>query len=72
VHPLRAYTGTYVDDAGTLGRLRVSLEEGHLVIDYLDGSPPLLPANFRFAFERGALQARYVVTPVGVGERRGD
>lgn len=69
-HPLSAYVGIYVDGAGTLGRLRVSLEDGELVIDYLDGPPPLLPANFSFVFERGAPQARYVVTPVGVGERR--
>lgn len=70
-HPLAAYAGTYVDPAGTLGRLRVSLEGEHLAIDYLDGPPPLLPANFRFTFEPGAAHARYVVTPVGVGEAVG-
>jgi CubicO group peptidase (beta-lactamase class C family) len=69
-HPLSAYAGTYVDDAGSLGRLRVSLEEEVLAIDYLDGPPPLLPANFRFVFEAGASRARYVVTPIGVGERK--
>lgn len=68
--PLAAYVGVYVDEAGTLGRLRVSLEGERLAIDYLDGTPPLLPANFRFVFERGAEKARYVVTEVGVGERR--
>ncbi len=71
-HQLAAYTGTYVDAAGSLGRLRVSLEDDALVIDYLDGAPALLPANFSFAFEPGAAQARYVVTPVGVGERRSE
>jgi hypothetical protein len=48
----------------------VSLEGDALVIDYLDGAPALLPANFSFAFEPGAAQARYVVTSVGVGERQ--
>ena len=71
-HPPSAYTGVYVDDVGSLGRLRVSLEAEDLVIDYLDGPPPLLPANFRFVFERGAPRARYVVTPVGVGRRSAD
>jgi hypothetical protein len=55
---------------GTLGRLRVSQEGDHLAIDYLDGPPPLLPPSFRFAFEPGATHARYVVTPVGVGQRQ--
>jgi len=71
-HPLSAYTGLYVDEAGTLGRLRVGLENGELVIDYLDARPPLLPAAFSFSIEPGADHARYVITPVGVGERRGD
>jgi CubicO group peptidase (beta-lactamase class C family) len=71
-HPLGAYTGVYVDDAGTLGRLRVSLEDGSLVIDYLDAKPPLLPPSFHFVFEPGAAHARYVVTAVGVGERLAD
>ena len=68
-HPLDAYTGIYRDEAGTLGRLRVSLEGEALVIDYLDGPPPLLPPGFRFAFEPGQERATYVVTPVGVGKR---
>lgn len=71
-HPLGTYTGLYVDEAGTLGRVRVSLEDGELVFDYLDKAPPLLPAAFNFAVEPGAAHARYIVTPVGVGERRGD
>jgi CubicO group peptidase (beta-lactamase class C family) len=71
-HPLRAYTGTYVDAAGSLGTLRVSQEGDALVIDYLDGAPPLLPASFRFVFEPGAQQPRYVVTAVGVGMRNAD
>jgi hypothetical protein len=68
-HPLAAYTGIYHDEVGTLGRLRVSLEGERLVIDYLDAPPPLLPPGFRFAFEPGATRARYVVSPVGVGQR---
>ena len=68
-HPLSAYVGDYVDPAGTLGHLRVSLEREHLVIDYLDGRPALLSPGFRFVFEPGAAQARYVVSPIGVGER---
>jgi CubicO group peptidase (beta-lactamase class C family) len=68
-HPLSAYTGIYVDRAGSLGRLSVSVEDEELVLDYLDGPPPLLPATFRFTFDEGASRARYVVTPVGVGER---
>jgi len=71
-HPLNDYTGVYVDEVATLGRLRVSLEEGHLVIDYLGAAPPLLAPGFRFVFEPGAHHARYVVTPIGVGERRED
>jgi CubicO group peptidase (beta-lactamase class C family) len=71
-HPLSAYVGVYVDRVGTLGRLRVSLEEGDLVMDYLDALPPLLPPGFRFVFEPGAERPRYVVTPVGVGERSVD
>jgi beta-lactamase class C len=71
-HPLAAYTGIYRDEVGTLGRLRVSLEGEQLVIDYLDGPPPLLPPGFRFAFEPGATRARYVVSPVGVGQRVSD
>jgi CubicO group peptidase (beta-lactamase class C family) len=71
-HPLPAYAGLYVDEAGTLGRLRVSLEEDQLAIDYLDNPPPLLPPNFRFVFEPGSEHARYVVTAVGVGERRSE
>jgi CubicO group peptidase (beta-lactamase class C family) len=71
-HPPSAYTGIYFDDAGTLGRLRVSLEGERLVIDYLDGKPPLLPATFHFVFDPGALHAHYVVTPVGVGQRLAD
>ena len=70
-HPLAAYTGVYVDEAGTLGRLQVSLTPEGLAIDYLDGRPPLLPPRFRFVFERGAERARYVVTAVGVGQRQG-
>lgn len=69
LHPLDAYAGTYEDNAGTLGRLKVSIEGDVLAIDYLDGPPPLLPATFRFVFEPGTKRARYVVTPVGVGER---
>lgn len=68
--PLSAYVGDYVDRVGTLGRVRVSLEGEELTIDYLDGPPPLLPANFRFVFEPGAPRARYIVTPVGVGTRQ--
>lgn len=68
-HPLAAYTGVYRDEVATLGTLRVSLEEGSLVIDYLDGPPPLLPPGFRFVFLPGAERADYVVTPVGVGKR---
>jgi CubicO group peptidase (beta-lactamase class C family) len=68
-HPLSAYVGVYMDRGGTLGRLRVSLEENDLVIDYLDAAPALLPPNFSFVFEPGAERPRYVVTPVGVGER---
>jgi CubicO group peptidase (beta-lactamase class C family) len=71
-HPLSAYAGLYVDDAGTLGRVRFSIEDDALVLDYLDGPPPLLPATFSFHFDTGTLHPRYVVTPVGVGERRGD
>jgi hypothetical protein len=71
-HPLAAYTGVYRDEVGTLGRLRVSLEGEQLVIDYLDGPPPLLPPGFGFAFEPGATRARYVVSPVGVGQRTTD
>jgi len=71
-HPLDAYTGVYVDHHGTLGRLRVRLESGALAIDYLDARPPLLPANFRFVFAGGSPRPRYVVTAVGVGERRDD
>jgi len=71
-HGLGAYPGLYVDPAGTLGRLRVSREGDGLMIDYPDGDPSLLPASFRFVFEPGAHRARYVVTPIGVGERRGD
>jgi hypothetical protein len=69
-HPANAYTGTYIDKAAGLRTLRVSLEGGQLVIDYLDGAPALLPPEFAFVFEPGVEQARYVVTPVGVGERR--
>jgi hypothetical protein len=69
LRPLDAYVGTYEDNAGTLGRLKVSIEGDVLAIDYLDGPPPLLPATFRFVFEPGTRRARYVVTPVGVGER---
>jgi CubicO group peptidase (beta-lactamase class C family) len=68
-HPLSAYAGIYVDKVGTLGRLSVKLEGNALAIDYLDKPPPLLPARFRFVFEPGTPRARYVVTPVGVGER---
>ena len=71
-HPLSAYSGVYLDEVGTLGRVRVSLEDDTLVLDYVDGHPPLLPAGFRFVFEPGAARARYIVTPIGVGERRGD
>jgi len=71
-HPLSEYAGVYVDSIATLGRLRVSLEEGHLAIDYLNGLPPLLPPGFSFVFEPGAQRARYVVTPIGVGERAAD
>jgi len=71
-HPLSAYVGVYVDQAGSLGRLQVSLEGDDLVIDYRDKAPALLPANFRFAFESGAERPRYVVTPVGVGVRSAD
>jgi hypothetical protein len=62
----------YVDQAGSLGRLQVSLEGDDLVMDYLDQAPALLPANFHFAFESGAERPRYVVTPVGVGVRSSD
>jgi CubicO group peptidase (beta-lactamase class C family) len=72
LHPLSAYVGVYEDAAGTLGTLRVSVEEGNLMIDYLDGPPPLLPPNFRFVFLSGATLAAYVVTPVGVGRRRAE
>jgi hypothetical protein len=72
MHPLSAYVGVYLDKAGSLGRLRVSLEGEALVIDYLDAAPPLLPPTFRFVFDPGAERARYVVTPVGVGERSAD
>jgi CubicO group peptidase (beta-lactamase class C family) len=68
-HALNAYVGDYVDRAGTLGHLRVSLEGEQLVIDYLDGPPPLLSPAFRFVLEPGASLAHYVVTPIGVGER---
>jgi CubicO group peptidase (beta-lactamase class C family) len=71
-HALAAYAGLYVDPAGTLGRLRVSLEGDQLAIDYLDSPPPLLPPNFRFVFEPGSEHARYVVTAIGVGERRSE
>jgi len=54
---------------GALGRVRVRLEGEHLAYDYPDGAPRLLPAWFRFQFELGSARARYVVTPVGVGER---
>jgi hypothetical protein len=69
LHPLESYAGLYVDEIGTLGRLRVSLEEEGLAIDYLDGPPPLLPANFRFAFMPGESRAAYVVPAIGVGRR---
>lgn len=68
-HPLSAHTGVYTDTVGTLGRVRVSLEDEALAIDYLDEPPALLPASFRFAFEAGTQKARYIVTPVGVGQR---
>jgi len=68
-HPLEDYTGVYVDHVASLRRLRVSLEQGRLVVDYLDGAPPLLTPGFRFVFEPGERRARYVVTPIGVGER---
>jgi CubicO group peptidase (beta-lactamase class C family) len=71
-HALDDYTGVYVDRVATLGRLRVSLEQGHLVIDYLDAAPPQLTPGFGFVFEPGARRARYVVTPIGVGERSAD
>jgi hypothetical protein len=31
-----------------------------------------LPPNFRFVFEPGSEHARYVVTAIGVGERRSE
>ena len=68
-HAPGAYVGVYRDEAGTLGTLRVSLEQGELVIDYLDGPPPLLPPGFRFVFLPGGERAHYVVTAVGVGQR---
>jgi CubicO group peptidase (beta-lactamase class C family) len=71
-HPLRDYTGEYVDHVATLRRLRVSLEDGLLVIDYPAGTPALLPPGFRFEFEPGATHPRYVVSPIGVGERVAD
>lgn len=69
LHSLESYAGQYVDEVGTLGRLRVSLEGDGLAIDYLDGPPPLLPATFRFAFAPGESRAAYVVTAIGVGRR---
>jgi hypothetical protein len=68
-HPLAAYAGLYTDRAGGLGHIRVGVEEGRLVVDYVDGPPPLLPVNFRFVFEPGSANARYIVTAAGVGSR---
>lgn len=68
-HPLQAYAGLYVDRVGTLGRFKVSLDGDRLTMEYLDGPPSLLPANFRFVFDKGSSEARYVVTAIGVGTR---
>ena len=57
------------NQAGSLGQLSVRLENGQLAIHYLDGPPRVLPANFRFAFDSGSPDARYVVTAVRVGRR---
>ncbi|HEY0869667.1 MAG TPA: hypothetical protein VGD55_04670, partial [Acidothermaceae bacterium] len=67
--PLAAYAGTYVDRMSWLGRLRVRVEGDRLAFDYLDGPPALLPPTFVFRFVPGEVHARFVVTPVGVGER---
>jgi hypothetical protein len=71
-HALASYAGIYSDPRGGLGRVRVSLEGEHLAYDYPDGAPRLVPAWFRFQFKPDSARARYVVTPVGVGERVGE
>ncbi|MFL5303939.1 MAG: serine hydrolase [Polyangia bacterium] len=71
-HPLAAYAGTYVDRRSWLGCLRVRVDgTDRLAFDYLDGPPAVLPASFAFRFLPGDEHARFVVTPVGVGERVG-
>lgn len=67
--PDTAFVGTYVDRRSTLGRVRVRVDGEQLVYDYLDQRPPLLPTTFRFQFEPGEEQAKYLVTTVGVAER---
>ena len=50
--------------------MRVRLDgDDELAIDYLDGTPALLPASFTFHFVPGDGRARYLATAVGVGER---
>ena len=68
-HPLDAYVGTYEDALGNLGRVRISLEDGHLALDYPNGPPPLLPPDVRFAFVGDSSRATHIVTAVGVGQR---
>ncbi len=71
--PSSSYVGTYVDRRSWLGRLRVRLDgTDRLAFDYLDGPPALLPPTFVFRFVAGQERARFVVTPVGVGERVAD
>lgn len=67
--PLSAYVGTYIDRRSWLGRVRVRLEEDHLVIDCLDDRPAPYPARFVFHFVPGEVRARFLVTTAGVGER---
>jgi CubicO group peptidase (beta-lactamase class C family) len=68
--PLTAYVGTYLDRKSWLGRVRVRIDDDdRLAFDYLDGPPALLPPSFVFRFLPGEPRARFIVTPVGVGER---
>jgi len=68
--PLSDYVGTYVDRKSWLGRVRVRLEgDDELAVDYLDGTPSLLPASFAFHFVPGDGRARFLATAVGIGER---
>jgi hypothetical protein len=68
-HPLERFVGTYVDRVGALGTVRVQLEDGHLALDVLEAPGEQRAPSVRFEFDKSSPNARYLVTPLGIGHR---